>query len=40
MEIIENGLSVPERPPDGLPAALAGNDAESIVLDFVQPLRW
>jgi hypothetical protein len=29
MEIIENGLSVPERPPDG-----AGNDAETVVLDF------
>jgi hypothetical protein len=38
MEIIENGLSVSERPPDGLSASLAGDDAEAVVLDFVQPL--
>jgi hypothetical protein len=37
MEIIEIGLSVPERPPDGLSASLAGKDAEAIVLDLVQP---
>ena len=38
MEIIENGLSVPERSPDGLSASLAGNDAEAIMLDLVQPI--
>jgi hypothetical protein len=41
MEIIENSLSDPERPPgrvQRLSASLAGNDAEAIVLDFVQPL--
>ena len=34
MEIIENSLSVPERPPDALSASLAGDDAEAVVLDF------
>jgi hypothetical protein len=41
MEIIENSLSVPERPPgrvQRLSASLAGNDAEAVVLDLVQPL--
>ena len=41
MEIIENSLSVPERPPgrvQRLSASLAGNDAEAVVLDFMQPL--
>jgi hypothetical protein len=33
MEIIENGLSVSERPPD-----VRGNDAEAVVLNLVQPL--
>jgi hypothetical protein len=38
MEIIENSLSVPERPPgrvQRLSASLAGNDAEAVVLDLV-----
>ena len=41
MEIIENSLSVPERPPgrvQRLSASLVGNDAEAVVLDLVQPL--
>jgi hypothetical protein len=37
MEIIENGLSVSERPPDGLSASLACDNPEAIVLDFMQP---
>jgi hypothetical protein len=38
MEIIEKAFPSPERPPDGLSASLAGNDAEAVVLDFMQPL--
>jgi hypothetical protein len=39
MEIIEIGLSVPERPPDGLSASLAGNDAEAVALGFGREAR-